>query len=1405
MAKLRVFISSTMNDLKEERKAVAAAVSQNRSWESVYAESFVAKSESPRQVCLEEIRKSHIYIGIFKNQYGYIPAENNPQGCSVVKIEYIEAKRNQLPILIFIAEDSSNREKRLNEFLSEITDFNQGHWRKEYTTTEELVQLVLEAINDKLVREYGGKNNAERKAKISEIYKLPYFEGLKTKINNNYIDRKLLKREEYYQGGEYFPSSEESFFDLDTLIAEGTKRIVLLSDAGYGKSTELKAVTCKFKEEENQDFIPIFIELDTYVDEEMTDYVKGKIGEESKSLLDYDKSKLVFLFDEFDQVINKEIAVRKIKNFTEKYAKSTFIIACRTNFYSGQFENWDIFNLLPFSSEDIQEYTQKLLNQDRDVFLTQLNKQLLFDLAKNPFFLTHLIKIYQRDKKIPVKRSDIFSKIISLALQNDEKKFADKDDSRQEYPLSEIKKDLMYISLVMETLQKNFVTISEFNKIISDKKKRRIIAELSLIKKSFFKNGDVYQFQHNNFQEYLAAEILVKNSLNDILKFISFPISLNWVITIKKLVEEYIDYNRFGIKISKIIVKILGLFKYNKKNKIIPSWVNVTAFLCQLRAKDDFLKYLMNNDPELALKFETNRIDENKRVKLFKKIFEKYTDRKIWIDRNIDHEKLADFTKTKEIYDYLMNFAHSKKHFTHRYNAIQILGRMENLADESLRRLLIRYVLDEKENLNVRHQCFYALGRLKMATPDTMDALKELKNSNNDWILSGFYYLIKESKYTDRYVDILLEGIPKTRLRTNSTKTRLVDESWYLVQGIEKVSSIEGIRKIINYFIENPQDFEIFWIERAMKKIVNNIIEAYKEDNTIYNEVKKLIRSVDEEYGYRKKDISIFQIFFQNTGTAFKFVKELYAEGIDNNYSLLAFVALIADEECIDFLLQEYRNNKFSKNNLLLFINCLHSWRGNDFDFSVKKIREEIGIPSPVSPRDYEKERRDKIKKEIQIIFDREELLKEIENIFNGEKKKELDYDDILRYSSTKKYNEFVVRELRFLFAKERKEKWTFNKLKEKIDQWNYKRFTFRQIFNLLYYGGNEIKLSIGQKSIIDNFCLENLKKVNFKEALVSKDKTTSAKNQLAVDLWYFLIKFNLKYPEDVLLDMLSFDWIEGTQFVGIDYLENKLPTEKMRERILENMNKEIKANQVLKNHINYCKKYKIQEARDCLYGIVKDPKIEMGNRLLALETVVNFPDCRAFLEEILDIKELKLFTKAAKILVTQNNKKCKEKLIHKLSSKDENFFLESAKLLIEQQNLEAIRCYADFITRKKKFEYRKGILQKINTIKVLPSLFKLLKFSYEYGREIQQDRFDTLDREVINVLKNIALQDYSKFNKVIKELQKFIKKESSRFDNVNFLNVECDNIEKAFFINYKSEITIDEAINKTKKYRTQI
>ena len=167
-----------MKDLKEERSVLAEAINRNRSWVAVYAESFIARSESPRKVCLEEVRNSHIYIGLFKSRYGYIPKHNNPRGLSVVAMEYNEAKNNQIPRLIFIYKDAIDREYKLKEFLKEITDFDEGHWRKEYSAIDELVQFVLDALNHEVTKRSVESIEADRKSRVQDIYSLSYFRGI---------------------------------------------------------------------------------------------------------------------------------------------------------------------------------------------------------------------------------------------------------------------------------------------------------------------------------------------------------------------------------------------------------------------------------------------------------------------------------------------------------------------------------------------------------------------------------------------------------------------------------------------------------------------------------------------------------------------------------------------------------------------------------------------------------------------------------------------------------------------------------------------------------------------------------------------------------------------------------------------------------------------------------------------------------------------------------------------------------------------------------------------------------------------------------------------------------------------------------------------------------------------------
>jgi len=182
MKKLKVFISSTMDDLQEERMAVADAINKKIFWEAKYAESFTARTESPREVCLEEVRDSHIYIGIFKDRYGYIPSLNNPRGYSAAILEYYEAEKKKMPIFIFIDKNDNKRESKLIEFIKVITDFDKGHWRKEYSTTDELVQFTIEAVNHEITKGYVETINTKWKNETQRIYALPYFKRLKERV-----------------------------------------------------------------------------------------------------------------------------------------------------------------------------------------------------------------------------------------------------------------------------------------------------------------------------------------------------------------------------------------------------------------------------------------------------------------------------------------------------------------------------------------------------------------------------------------------------------------------------------------------------------------------------------------------------------------------------------------------------------------------------------------------------------------------------------------------------------------------------------------------------------------------------------------------------------------------------------------------------------------------------------------------------------------------------------------------------------------------------------------------------------------------------------------------------------------------------------------------------------------------
>ena len=101
------------------------------------------------------------------------------------------------------------------------------------------------------------------------------------------------------------------------------------------------------------------------------------------------------------------------------------------------------------------------------------------------------------------------------------------------------------------------------------------------------------------------------------------------------------------------------------------------------------------------------------------------------------------------------------------------------------------------------------------------------------------------------------------------------------------------------------------------------------------------------------------------------------------------------------------------------------------------------------------------------------------------------------------------------------------------------------------------------QKNCVAQWCYSKLDKVEFKNALETKTKDSSSASWFSIILWYFLRKLGLTYPKEVLLDMTSYDWIEGSQYVGIEYLETLVSKHELTTRILQNLEDGIQNNHV--------------------------------------------------------------------------------------------------------------------------------------------------------------------------------------------------------------------------------------------------
>lgn len=1208
-------------------------------------------------------------------------------------------------------------------------------------------ESLTKLVNDGEIQPHNASFNytsfREQYRKIREIYKsLNDYKSIP-----DYLSRKVCSAENY-NNSNFFLSG-----NLDSIIPtiEEYKHISLLSDGGMGKTTELKQIAYHYSQS-NDPYYPIFVSLNKYTNKSISEYFPDYWG-----LIP--ENELLVILDGFDEIQSKNIkdAIREIEFFVEKYPEIHVIVSCRNNFYnigteniSASLSDFKSYILVELEYDEIKNYVKNKVNSRSDEFFTSIYRHNLYDLLKNPFYLINLTELFIENHVLPTSKAEIFKDLLNSRIQLDVEHY------RTTRELDQDKDKIMFtleiIALSMECLSRNYITYDEFKQLVPYDSSRKLINYCATWKKQE-KDEVTWQFEHNNFQEYLAAK-----------KLSTLPIE-----TIKKYISFEPDYD-----------------------KINPSWISTISFLISLYDNQDLLDWILTVDPKICIKFEFDKIDESKRIQMFKEIFGEYKTKNILIGGVwFESYELARFGQSDEIIDFLLNECQDDVHYTTIVNSIELLCEFEihTTKIDDTKEFLIKYALDNNCPELVKYHALRCLSIHKFDSKETINQIVPiLKLSKNERIRSGLYYFLSNSDYLDEYTDVFLYGVDLVFDRDVLSGSELS----YLLKGLNETKSPESIKKILTFFTNNMEYLDRLYHQDEIP-FLNNSADAYLEDSSILDSCLELLKVYSLNYGHSNRN-KIPLNFFEMTGTRLDAFKKLYSNRSEEKHPFMV-LADLADLSCLEFIIEEHKEDKITEDEMWNFKHLLNFTNKEMSILFNNLINENFGnrfIPPQEVDSGGEKR---SVPNDIDLLFNKELFIEEVERVFETDARKELKTIELitLNIDSNCNCSELVIHTLRKIAYKEAV---SLKRALDYIDnEWDF--FRFNEIYNKLIRN-EEIKLSAKQKEIISEWCISQLSNVDFKQSITKIDQKESA-NPTAIILWYFYRKFDIPYPKSVLLDIISFDWHEGrSDRVGIEYLEMQLDFKDMKKRVLGNLDEGIECDSILNNHIVFCKKHNIQDILKYCLDTIVDKNRYYTTRKLALDTICEMSDTYLELEEILPKIQDEFKWTVVKELMDKNVISCESYFVNIIDNGNENDQLKAAGYLMELQNVKGLEFYVDWVKKHNKYRYYVSSLKTLDSTESIPYLLDLLKISYL--ENLDQDHFYSLHIDVLEAFSNVALHSEDNFIEVKKCIEKFIEDNSTEIKNVNFLYSNLENLEFKFYMGKNENINLDIVIEKLKE-----
>ncbi len=1159
-------------------------------------------------------------------------------------------------------------------------------------------------------------------------------------------------------------------------IIKTNNKIALLGWAGTGKSIELEQLAYELSFS-NIFSYPFLIKLNVHTDESIADRI-SEIDSIPNNLI-------VLLLDGLDEVQaeNLENIRRKVLRFSEDYPEARIIVSCRSNFYTTVSENGSLntlpgfasFQLVDLQLEDIDDYLLQNMPLKKDSFLKEVRDKQLERLLHIPYYLIKLVEQYLNNGAIANSKAELFESVITENINKDAFRYYSTD---RDIKAISMRKLLEKLALILEYQGKNHCTWEELLRIFP------LGSELEMIKRSaslldgYEGAGGTWKFSHNNIQEYLVAKVLSERKLDGIKKIIAF--------------------------------------KPNYK-KIKPTWVNTLSFLISILEKkvelrENLIKWITQNEPELIVKFEPDKLDNALRFHIFEKIFNYYEKENRRINTAIySHRELSLFSLSEQTLKFLIEKIQQNVVAISKANALELIAYLEIERNfphyiSQIKQLVESILYESEPDLKYLSLKAY-ISLFKLSETEFEKLLNTFHDSQDKWIRHMMFTAIYQQNYQDKYVLLVIE-FTKKQMETEygSNDDRLANEYYDLKECLVNAKSQEAIKKILLFIKDDYTSISYsVYFREVIKEVLEYAAQTFPMDEDIYVTIKEIFDS--KNINGHDPQIKMFIEYFEASGNRLKAFKDIYTAKHPNlNYEVLSHLAFLANEEGIKFLANEFKVGKIDKKIAENFQWQLEWNNKQHLILFNKLVNEKEQVEPPSYKYDIEKERKANAEETMILLSDKEKFKAAVEQVFIDGGKDDLTFNDIWDLQNSDPLHRGKYLNTVFETVRPNDRNGTINKtnlLAFIENNWNI--FSIRKINHFLKMDKNNA-LSADLISYVKKWCDEMITKpgFSFKSGIYFYNSGHMEFDKYFIILSTFIRRLGfISYSQDLYLDLLSFPKLDDEVDI-IDFVESILPKEMIDKRILTNLTNNIRIPHVLERHVAYCSKNKLNQAANLLIPYLQNE--ETYNRYELLVAYIKFNGSIAQLEQILPSITDDFKFNIIQELIKHESKVALQHVLSLFSStKEKKHKIKLAGYLIKMQNIEGVKYYIQFIKENRYLpddSIASNPLYKLTNFQA----FTLILYLYElaFDEQIKQDKFNNLKHIASTALQSICLKhdNYLKAKrrfeiyKLVFKVRTIWKKEKLPIQIIQDLSYYFEIIAQQYYVNKSNNISLDDAIS---------